>query len=217
MTTVSSGTDIPDINTVVDLEVAEQQPVLTSWIRESGPDQLVLVAGQDQERRPVRLAAGEAMTVVWKGPDGLRALPVELVAVRLDGPELLWEVRPTGPTVRAQRRDAVRAALATPVRVTVPEGQLTGATLDLSEGGCRCAVEVRPGVRAGVGTVVPVQLELDGGESISTEAEVVRALPLAGERTQLSLRFIGLPERHEDRIRAVVFAELREQHRRGLL
>lgn len=45
----------------------------------------------------------------------------------------------------------------------------------------------------------------------------MRTLPLAGERTQLSLRFIGLGDRHEDRIRALVFAELREQRRRGLL
>ncbi|GAA4730115.1 hypothetical protein GCM10023328_06160 [Modestobacter marinus] len=212
----SAGDDRPEVNTVVDLELAEQATALLSWVREAGPDQLVLVAGQDDERRPVRLAADEALTVVWKGADGLRALPVEFVAVRLGGPEPLWEVRPTGPTVRAQRRDAVRSALVVPVCVTLPGGDLAGATLDLSEGGCRCAVEARPGVRAEVGTVVPVALQLDG-ERIRTEAEVVRALPLAGERVQLSLRFIGLGERQEDRIRALVFAELREQRRRGLL
>lgn len=158
MATGSSGSDLPEVNTVVDLEVAAQASALISWVRESGPDQLVLVAGQDEGRRPVRLAADEALTVVWKGPDGLRALPVEFVAVRLGGAEPLWEVRPTGPTVRAQRREAVRTAVVLPVCVTLPGGDLTGATLDLSEGGCRCAVESRPGVRAEVGTVVPVAL-----------------------------------------------------------
>ncbi|MCZ2823149.1 MULTISPECIES: flagellar brake protein [unclassified Modestobacter] len=216
MTTAGSGSDLPEINTVVDLELAAHASPLVSWVRESTSEQLVLVAGQDDERRPVRPAANEALTVVWKGADGLRALPVEFLAVRLGGPEPLWELRPTGPPVRAQRRDAVRSPLVLPVCVTLPGGELTGATLDLSEGGCRCAIESRAGVRIEVGTVVPVALEL-GGELIRTEAEVVRTLPLAGERTQLSLRFIGLGERHEDRIRALVFAELRERRRRGLL
>ena len=215
MGTDRPGGDLPEVNTVVDLEVPGREAALLSWVRDSRPDRLVLMGGQDDERRPVRLAAGETLTVVWKGPDGLRALPVEFVAIRLGGAEPMWEVRPTGPPVRAQRRDAVRAALVLPVVVTAPAGELAGATLDVSEGGCRCAVAAVPGVRVESGTVVPVTLQLHD-QQVRTEAEVVRVLPLPGDRTQLSLRFIGLGERGEDRLRGMVFAELREQRRRGL-
>lgn len=52
---------------------------------------------------------------------------------------------------------------------------------------------------------------------ITCLAEVTRRHPREDARMEVSLRFIGLPERQQDLVRRRVFARLRDLRRRGLL
>lgn len=68
------------------------------------------------------------------------------------------------------------------------------------------------------GTQVEVSVSLGEREQqVRTRAEVVRVHPRTDRRIELSLRFLGLTERDEDRIRARVFTELRVLRSRGVL
>lgn len=191
---------------------------------------------------------------MWKGPEGLRALPVELAEV-LPGEQPCWRLRPMGPATRGQRRNAVRAPMSLPVELVVGRTELIGETVDVSEGGLRClfqpvggpstrnaAAPAEPAARddadgpaepteAGpdgaaeqtddraqpaVGAPVQVSLALGDG-TITARAAVVRRHPRTDRRIEVSLRFVDLPERDEDRIRARVFTELRVLRSRGVL
>jgi hypothetical protein len=68
-----------------------------------------------------------------------------------------------------------------------------------------------------LGQQVEVSLALEDGEPVRAKAEVVRRHPRTDRRVEVSIRFVGLPERDEDRIRARVFTELRVLRSRGAL
>jgi hypothetical protein len=68
-----------------------------------------------------------------------------------------------------------------------------------------------------VGSHVEVSLALEDGEPIRVRGEVVRRHPRTDRRVEVSIRFLGLSERDEDRIRARVFTELRVLRSRGVL
>ena len=209
-----------------------------------------------------RLEIGEYLQLVWKGPEGLRALPAELTEV-LPGEEPRWLVRPMGPATRGQRRNAVRAPMSLSVEVVSGRTQLIGETIDVSEGGLHClfqpdggtstrehhatataaaagaagdgaaeneqttagegGAEAAPAGGSGrveltSGTQLEVTMSLGGREQpVRSKAEVVRVHPRTDRRIEVSLRFLDLPEREEDRIRARVFTELRVLRSRGLL
>jgi PilZ domain len=69
-----------------------------------------------------------------------------------------------------------------------------------------------------MGAVMELTLALDEQQPpIRSKVEVVRLHPRTDRRIELSVRFIGLHEREEDRIRARVFSELRQLRARGVL
>lgn len=242
------GVDYPEPKEPVDVQSASRGDALTSFVEESGDGPLTLTVPVDRSGRRVRLDVGEYVQLVWKGPEGLRALPAELVEV-LPGDEPRWRLRPMGPATRGQRRNAVRAPLLLPVEARVGRTQLTGETIDVSEGGLHCLFQPAPGVRgdAGpptsgteepqddrppgeapatasgsapirVGARLVVTLVLGPQEAaIRSDAEVVRVHPRTDRRLEVSVRFLGLAEREEDRIRARVFTELRLLRSRGVL
>jgi c-di-GMP-binding flagellar brake protein YcgR len=179
--------------------------------------------------------------LIWKGPEELRALPAELVAVE-KAPEPRWRLRRVGPANRGQRRAAVRTPITLSVQIAKSGLALSGVTIDLSEGGMKCVLErpQRPAsdgagrsgraesgntgeaVKAdaaadfGSGDVVAVSASL-GGSAFTCQAEVVRRHHREDARTELSLRFIGLSEFQQDVIRRHVFATLRDLRLRGLV
>jgi c-di-GMP-binding flagellar brake protein YcgR len=119
----------------------------------------------------------------------------------------------------AQRRGAVRAPLTVPVELGLAAGPAPGKTVDLSESGVRCILEPsaddgRPVPAAG--DVVRVTLVLPD-LTVRCQGQVVRRHRRADEQAELSLRFIGLPEKDQDQVRRRVFARLRELRQRGLL
>ncbi|MEX5719443.1 flagellar brake protein [Geodermatophilus maliterrae] len=211
------GVDHPEERSVVDVKAVSRDDVLVSFVERVSAGELVLSVGTDAEQRRVRLEPGEHLELIWRGPEELRSVPAELVAVD-KGDDPTWRVRTIGPASRGQRRAAVRAPLAVPLELKVGQAVLPGATLDLSEGGTRCLLAGDSGKQPDIeaGKVVPVTLDLDGNR-LAVDAEVVRRHAREDERTELSLRFVGLGERREDVIRRRVFAELRDLRSRGVI
>ena len=167
-------------------------------------------------------------------------MPAELVGTEDHG-EPCWRLRPTGPASRGQRRAAVRAPLDFQVRATAGRTELAGVTLDISEGGFRgvfqppvdepsssavggpAAVDGSPtdevsvvDMLFGIGAVLDVTVDLQT-EELRTQAEVMRRHAREDGLRELSIRFIGMSEHKQDRVRARVFAGLRELRARGLL
>jgi PilZ domain len=219
----------PAHDSVVELISASRGDTLMSWSEGLHEGDLLVTAPLDQSQRPVSLAVGEHLEVVWRGADGLRALPVVLTAAE-SGERSRWRLSSVGVVRRGQRRDAVRAPLTIPVRIGPEPTPVTGTTLDVSEGGLRCVLD-----KAQQPTRVPPDGDGAAGPSPARVGDVVRVAALFPDftvtclaevtrhheredpRLELSLRFIGLTENQEDLIRRRVFARLRELRHRGLL
>jgi hypothetical protein len=219
----------PAHDSVVELISASRGDTLMSWSEGLHEGDLLVTAPLDRSQRPVSLAVGEHLEVVWRGADGLRALPVVLTAAE-SGERSRWRLSSVGVVRRGQRRDAVRAPLTIPVRIGPEPTPVTGTTLDVSEGGLRCVLD-----KAQQPTRVPPDGDSAAGPSPARVGDVVRVAALFPDftvtclaevtrhheredpRLELSLRFIGLTENQEDLIRRRVFARLRELRHRGLL
>lgn len=234
------GKDYPEEKSPIDVRAQSRGDTLLSFVERVDNGELVISAGEDRQKRPVRLDAGEPLEVMWRGPDEMRTVPAELVAVET-GELTTWRVRLVGPAARGQRRAAVRAPM--DFRVTLKEGVQTlgGVTVDLSEGGMRCVLDdapsaadtgtaslpapgdaqteadATPDTLLTVGSIHEVTVFFDGGEYVTAKGEVVRHFPREDQREEASIRFIGLPEKMGDLVRARVFARLRDMRARGIL
>ncbi|MGY1708963.1 flagellar brake protein [Geodermatophilus sp. SYSU D00758] len=213
------GVDHPETKDAVDVRVPGHEEPLISFVEEADADSLRLTVGVDRSGRRVRLDVGQDVELVWKGPEGLRAIPAEIGSVVPSDPPC-WRLRPVGPATRAQRREAVRAPLRLPVQVVLEGGSLTGETVDVSEGGLLAVFRMREGAppRPHGGDPLQVTLTLDDpvGTPVACEA-VARRVQLSEGTLELSVRFVGLDEKAGDRLRARVFTELRVLRARGVL
>jgi hypothetical protein len=231
------GLDYPEAKTPVDVRVQSRGDTLLSFVEVIEDDEFQLSAGEDRLKRPVHVEPGEHLELTWRGPDELRALPVELVAVETGGAGT-WRVRPVGPAGRGQRRAAVRAPMDCRVTLTAAGRTLEGVSLDVSEGGVRFLLDDPAALPAGqdpageqqteadsagtepqlqIGSVHQVSLWWDDRDNVVSQGEVIRRFPREDKREEVSIRFIGLPEKMEDVIRARVFARLRDLRARGVL
>jgi hypothetical protein len=217
------GTDYPEVRTVVDLLLSSRPDAMISWVEAAHSTELVLAPAEDRTRQARRLAVGERMDVVWRGPADLLSLPAELVAVA-SGADPVWHLRPLGPAIRGQRRASVRAPLLTPVLFEWSDGPVRGTTLDVSEGGLRVLLDVRasdesiPELPDGApvpGSVVSLVLTLDDVD-LPCRGEVLRRTR-RDDRWELTLRFVGMHENTQDFIRRHVFERLRTLRARGVI
>jgi hypothetical protein len=204
------GVDHPMQDSEAEISTAARSLSVSARVESSGDTAVVVrpSAGDFVEGTVVRV--GEQVSVFWMGPEGGRSLMAEVTTVER-GAVPRWHLAVTSPAEETQRRTAVRARVSLPVVVAVNGVDLEGETLDFSEAGCRTVVEAYgnaplPGARMGV------TLELDGG-ALATGAEVVR-LQTRASRWYLSLGFVGLAEREQDRLRRRVFQALREERAR---
>jgi hypothetical protein len=164
-------------------------------------------------------ARGEEVDLYWVGPGEVRVVPVSVVAVDPGAGEApRWRVRLAGPAARGQRRDAVRAPLAWPVRLGVGTTEWSGETVDVSETGVRCQLRATSDDDAAPAAGDPGALALCvSGRDLLTEVEVTRVSVPDPGCWVVSLRFVALPERSADLLRREVFTGLRELRARGLL
>jgi c-di-GMP-binding flagellar brake protein YcgR len=159
---------------------------------------------------PVVVRGGDAVEVLWNGMDTQRVVPAEVTDVA-ETPVVRWRMRITGPAQPRQRRAAVRGRIAVAVEVVCGEIVLAGRTIDLSEGGLRAEFE---------GTSAPPEADAELVLTLHLEDAVLRT-PATVVRTQIrrdrwvmSIRFLDLPEKDQDRVRRRVFRALREERAR---
>jgi c-di-GMP-binding flagellar brake protein YcgR len=162
-------------------------------------------AGEFLEQVVVQV--GDQVEVFWKGEDTQRAVPAEVIAVE-QGAVLRWRMRMTGPAESGQRRDAVRGRVAIPVQAEYGTVDLTGETVDLSEAGLRAQFEGF-GMMPEPGNTMMLTFELGDGP-VKTKAEVVRT-QARGARWLMSIGFVNIAEKDQDRVRRRVFQALREE------
>ncbi len=84
-----SADDYPEVGTVLDLLPASRGDALMSWLDDLDDEELLVSIPRDSEARPVSLAVGEHIEVIWKADGTLRCLPVVLSGLDLgDSPQL---------------------------------------------------------------------------------------------------------------------------------
>jgi hypothetical protein len=150
---------------------------------------------------------GDVVEIFWKTEDSQRALPAEVTDVET-GAVIRWRMRATGPAEISQRRKAVRGRVAVPVTAEYGSIDLKGETVDLSEAGLRAEFEGL-GAPPEAGAKVDLLVQLEDG-AIKTKAEVVRT-NARGAQWIMSIRFVNIQERDQDRVRRRVFQALREE------
>jgi c-di-GMP-binding flagellar brake protein YcgR len=155
----------------------------------------------------VVVKVGDAVEVFWKTEDSQRALPAEVTEVE-QGAVIRWRMRATGPAETSQRRKAVRGRVAVPVMAGYGSIDLKGQTVDLSEAGLRAEFEGL-GAPPEAGAKLDLSITLEDGD-IKTAAEVVRT-QARGARWVMSIRFVNIQEKDQDRVRRRVFQALREE------
>jgi hypothetical protein len=155
----------------------------------------------------VVVKVGDAVEVFWTGEESQRAVPAEVVDVE-QGALIRWRLRMTGPAENSQRRKAVRGRVNVAVEVEYGTVDLKGQTVDVSEAGLRAEFEGF-GAPPEAGASLLLTLTLEDGV-IKTKAEVVRT-QARGARWVMSIRFVNIQERDQDRVRRRVFQALREE------
>ena len=153
---------------------------------------------------------GDVVEVFWKTEDAQRTLPAEITEVE-QGPVIRWRMRATGPAEASQRRKAVRGRVTVPVVAGFGAVELKGDSIDLSEAGVRAEFEGY-GAPPEAGARLDLAIALEDGP-FTTKAEVVRT-QARGARWVISIRFVNIQEKDEDRARRRVFQALREERAR---
>ena len=155
---------------------------------------------------------GDQVDVYWKATETRRVVPAGVLEVE-SGAVVRWRLQITGPAEESQRRTAVRGRVVVPVSVGHGAVELNGESLDLSENGVRAQFDGF-GMLPEAGTSVDLSVGLEDG-ALSTKAEIVRA-QARGARWLMSIRFVSIPEKEQDRVRRRVFQALREERARSV-
>lgn len=204
------GVDHPEEQTEAEVTLSGRGISVTARVEvvHAGVISLRPSVGEFVEQVVVKV--GDVVEVFWKLEDGQRALPAEVLEVE-QGAVVRWRLRITGPAEHSQRRKAVRGRVAVPVEAGYGSIDLKGTTVDLSEDGMRAEFEGF-GVPPEAGSKLDLQVRLDDGP-FKASAEVVRN-QARGARWVMSIRFLNIQERDQDRIRRRVFQALREERAR---
>lgn len=200
----------PDVDIEAQVTALGTGLVVTARVEDADRTTLVIRPSVSEYVDQTVVAVGEQVTVLWLNGDSARALPAVVATVER-GAAPRWHLTVAGPTETVQRRQAVRARIALALTVGFNGIDLDGDMVDLSEGGVRAIVDPF-GVTPAPGCTVDLVVQLEDGP-VSARAEVVRQQTVAG-RWALSLRFVDLPEKEQDRLRRRVFQAMREERAR---
>jgi c-di-GMP-binding flagellar brake protein YcgR len=206
MTSVA-GVDHPEEQTEAEITLIGRGVSVSSRVEVIHEDAIAVRPSVGEFVEQVVVEVGDAVEVFWKADATRRAVPAEVTEVE-QHPVVRWRMRVTGPAENSQRRTAVRGRVAVAVEAEYGSLGLTGTTADLSEAGLRARFEgLGPPPEAGARTTLLIHLE---DAVIRTEAEVVRT-QARGTRWVMSIRFVDIPEKDQDRVRRRVFRALREE------
>lgn len=206
------GVDHPEEQCEADVTLAARGISVSSRVEFVGEGVITVrpSAGEFVEQSVVR--PGDDVEVYWKASETRRALPAQVIEVET-GAVVRWRLRVTGPAEESQRRTAVRGRIAVPVVAGHGAVDLTGESMDLSENGIRAQFEGF-GQLPDSGAALDLTVTLEDG-AVRTKAEVVRA-QARGARWVMSIRFVGIEEKDQDRVRRRVFQALREERARSM-
>ena len=209
---MDAGATRPEPDDEAEVTPRDHRVAVSTRVEQSGPGSLVVrpSVGDFAEQDVVRV--GDHVQVVWRDSAGGWALPAQVSTVER-GTVPRWHLAVLGPAEQIQRREAVRARLAVPITAVLDSADLEGEVVDLSEGGVRAVLDAF-GHPPLPGTVVPLTVHLEDGE-ITAHAEVVWHWN-RGTRWGVSLQFLDLPEKEQDRLRRRVFQAMREERARGV-
>ena len=206
------GVDHPEEQSDADVTLAARGISVNARVEFVGEGVIVVRPSAGDYVDQSVVVPGDKVDVYWKSTGTRRVLPADVLEAG-SGAVVRWRLQITGPAEESQRRTAVRGRVVLPVTVGYGSVELTGETRDLSENGVRAQFEgfgALPDPGASLGLVVG----LEDGE-LRTKAEVVRA-HARGARWLMSIRFVGIPEKDQDRVRRRVFQALREERAKSM-
>jgi len=206
------GVDHPDEQTDADVTLAARGISVNTRVEFVGDGVIVVRPSASDYVGQSVVAPGDSVEVYWKAPDTRRALPADVLEVE-SGAVVRWRLRIAGPAEDGQRRTAVRGRVVLPVTAGLGSIELAGQSMDLSENGVRAQFEGF-GTLPESGAALNLSVMLEDGE-LRTQAEVVRA-QARGARWVMSIRFVDIQEKDQDRVRRRVFQALREERARSM-
>lgn len=206
------GVDHPEEQGEADVTLASRGISVNTRVEFVGDGVIVLRPSAGDYVDQAVVVQGDSVEVYWKAADTRRALPADVLEVE-SGAVVRWRLRITGEAEESQRRTAVRGRVVLPVTAGHGSVELTGESVDLSENGIRGQFEGF-GVLPESGASLDLIVMLEDGE-LRTKAEVVRA-QARGARWLMSIRFVGIQEKDQDRVRRRVFQALREERARSM-
>jgi c-di-GMP-binding flagellar brake protein YcgR len=201
------GVDHPEEETEAEITLTGRGISVTSRVEVVQNDAISVRPSVGEYVEQVVVRVGDVVEVFWKHDDGQRALPAEVTAID-QGAVVRWRLRATGPAEHSQRRKAVRGRVVVPVEAGYGAVELRGETVDLSEAGMR-AQFAGFGAPPEAGSKLDLDITLEDGQ-IRTKAEVVRT-QARGASWLMSIRFLNIQEKDQDRVRRRVFQALREE------
>jgi c-di-GMP-binding flagellar brake protein YcgR len=201
------GVDHPVEQTEAEITLTGRGVSVTSRVEMVQNDTIAVRPSVGEFFDQVVVKPGDVVEVFWKHEDSQRARPAEVTAVE-QGVVVRWRLQATGPAEHSQRRKAVRGRVVVAVQAEYGAVELKGETVDLSEAGMRAQFEGF-GAPPEAGSKVDLFFSLDDGP-IRCKAEVVRN-QARGPSWLMSIRFLGIQEKDQDRVRRRVFQALREE------
>jgi PilZ domain len=201
------GVDHPEEQTEAEVSLTGRGISVTSRVEMVQGDTINVRPSVGEYFDQVVVKVGDAVELFWKHDEGQRALPAEVAAVE-QGAVIRWRLTATGPAEHSQRRGAVRGRVVVPVEAGYGSVDLKGETVDLSEAGLRGEFQGF-GAPPEAGSKVDLRIELED-DVVTCKAEVVRN-QARGASWLMSIRFLTIQERDQDRIRKRVFQALREE------
>jgi PilZ domain len=203
---IDPNLDRPEESGFADVTLVTRGVTVTASVELS--DAYVVIVRPQGDQSSCDLQPGESVELYWVGGHEERTLPGTLTSLE-GGSEPKWQIAVKGQAERSQRRKAVRARVAVPVIVPWAGSQMTGTTVDLSEGGMRALMDGW-GLPPEPGT--PTQLSIELGEDLlHLQGEFVWTADRGGQQWLLAMKFIDVPEAAADLLRRRVFQALRDE------
>jgi hypothetical protein len=200
--------DRPEESASADVTLISRGITVTAHVEVSDVS-LVVVAptGDAAAWESADLQQGDAVELYWIGGQEERTLAGTISQIDR-GADPRWHLAVAGQAERSQRRKAVRARVSVPVIIPWAGSQMTGSTVDLSEGGMRALMDGW-GVPLDPGTPSQVSLTLDDA-LVHLHGEIVWT-SIRGAQWLLAMRFVDVPEKAADTLRRRVFKALRDE------
>jgi hypothetical protein len=203
----------PDASTQADVTLVSRGITVTATVTRSDEARLVVSPAGAGRSWQESIKPGDPVEVYWVSGYEERTLPAKVADVdHSDAP--YWELAPTGPAERSQRRKAVRATVALPVVMPWSGGLLRGTTLDLSESGLKALLDGW-GLPPESGTPVVLTLSLEDGVTLELAGEVAWGSDRGTGQWVTAVQFTAVDERAGDVLRRRVFRALREERARA--